>query len=96
MKDFLIKRFVKNYTDAKNPDVREDYGKLAGVVGIISNVFLCSFKIGVGIIFNSISILADGVNNLADASASLVTLIGFRLAGKEPDKEHPYGHGRME
>lgn len=96
MKDFLIKHFVKNYKDTKTPEVREGYGKLASVVGIISNVFLCSFKIGIGILFNSISILADGVNNLADASGSLVTLIGFRLAGKEPDKEHPYGHGRVE
>lgn len=96
MINLLIKHFVKNHTDTKNPEVRENYGKLAGLVGIISNVLLCSFKIGVGIVFNSISILADGVNNLADASGSLVTLIGFRLAGKEPDKEHPYGHGRME
>ena len=96
MKDLLIKHFIKNYQDTKNPEVRENYGKLAGIVGIVSNLFLCTFKIGIGIIFNSISILADGENNLADASASMVTLIGFRLSGKEPDKEHPYGHGRME
>ncbi|NCB42721.1 MAG: cation transporter [Clostridia bacterium] len=96
MKDFLIKHFIKNYEDTKNPEVRESYGKFAGIVGIVSNMFLCTFKIGIGVVFNSISILADGVNNLSDASASLVTLIGFRLSGKEPDKEHPYGHGRME
>jgi len=96
MKDLLIRHFIKNYQDTKNPEVRESYGKLAGVVGIISNMLLCSFKIGIGLVFNSVSILADGINNLADASASLVTLIGFRLAGKDPDKEHPYGHGRME
>lgn len=96
MRKFLIRRFIKNYEDVKNPTVREEYGKLAGVVGIVSNVFLCTIKILAGFFFHSIAILADGVNNLADASSSLITLIGFRLASKPADEDHPYGHARIE
>ena len=96
MKNFIIKKFVKNVEDTKNPVVRERYGSVAGVVGIISNLILCAFKITTGVIFSSIAILADGINNLADASGSLITLIGFKLAGRKPDKDHPYGHGRTE
>ncbi|HPF19471.1 MAG TPA: cation diffusion facilitator family transporter [Bacillota bacterium] len=96
MKDFLIRHFVTDYENTKDPKVREDYGKLAGIVGIFSNLILCGFKIGTGLVFNSISIVADGINNLSDASASLVTLIGFRMSGKKADAEHPYGHGRIE
>ncbi|MDO5331234.1 MAG: cation diffusion facilitator family transporter [Bacillota bacterium] len=96
MKKFIIKKFVKNPEDVKNPKTRESYGAVAGMVGIISNIILCVFKIGTGLIFSSIAILADGINNLADASGSLITLVGFKLAGKKPDKDHPYGHGRTE
>ncbi len=96
MNDFLIKKFVKNYEDTKSAAVRESYGRLASLVGIVSNLVLCSFKIFVGIVFSSVSILADGINNLSDASASLITLVGFKLAGRKPDKDHPYGHGRTE
>ena len=96
MKNFIIKKFVKNPDDLKNPATRESYGSVAGLVGIISNIILCVFKIGTGLIFSSIAILADGINNLADASGSLITLVGFKLAGRKPDKDHPYGHGRTE
>jgi len=96
MKKFIIKKFVKNPDDIKNPQTRESYGAVAGTVGIISNLILCIFKIGTGLIFSSIAILADGINNLADASGSLITLVGFKLAGRKPDKDHPYGHGRTE
>lgn len=96
MKNFLIRHFVADYENTKSPKVRESYGKLAGVVGIVSNLFLCCFKIGTGLVFNSIAIVADGINNLSDASGSLLTLIGFRLSGKKADAEHPYGHGRFE
>ncbi len=96
MKKFIIKHFVKNPDDLKSVETRESYGSVAGIVGIISNLILCIFKIGSGIIFGSIAILADGINNLADASGSLITLIGFKLAGRKPDKDHPYGHGRTE
>lgn len=96
MRQFLIRRFIDNYEDVKNPAVRESYGKLAGVVGIVSNVILCTIKIVTGFLFGSIAILADGINNLADASSSLITLIGFRLAAKPADEDHPYGHARIE
>ena len=96
MSKFLIKKFIKNYENTSDPAVRESYGALAGTVGIASNLVLCIIKILTGIIFSSIAILADGINNLSDASASLITLIGFKLSGKAADKDHPYGHGRTE
>lgn len=96
MRNFLIKKFIKNPDNVEDPAVRESYGKLAGAVGIASNSLLCAIKILAGLLFGSIAILADGINNLSDASASLFTLIGFKLSGKAPDKDHPYGHGRTE
>ena len=96
MKDFIIKKFVKNPDNVKDPETRESYGSVAGAVGIISNLILSVFKILTGTLFGSIAILADGINNLSDASASLITLLGFKLAGRKPDKDHPYGHGRTE
>lgn len=96
MTDFLCRIFVKNSENTKDPAVRESYGKLAGVVGIISNAILCAAKILVGIISGSIAIIADGINNLADASSSVITLAGFKLASMPEDEEHPYGHARIE
>ena len=96
MKNWIINKFVKDHENVKDPAVRERYGSVAGAVGIISNLILCIFKILTGIFFGSISILADGINNLSDASASLITLLGFKLSAKKPDKDHPYGHGRTE
>ncbi len=96
MRTLLIKTFVKDYENTKDPAVRESYGKLAGIVGILSNLLLCILKIGIGLIFRSIAILADGINNLADASSSIITLVGFRLASKPADEDHPYGHARIE
>lgn len=96
MNEFLCKTFVKDYQRTDDPSVREGYGKFAGIVGIVSNVVLCTAKILVGIIAGSIAIIADGINNLADASSSLITLIGFKLASMPEDKEHPYGHARYE
>ncbi|MBN7773285.1 cation diffusion facilitator family transporter [Clostridium aminobutyricum] len=96
MTHFLIRTFIKDYKNTQNPDVRKKYGQLAGVVGIISNLLLCSTKIVIGIIIHSIAIIADGINNLADAASSIITLIGFKMAAKPEDKEHPYGHARIE
>ena len=96
MNNFLFKTFIKDWENVKNPKVRDSYGKLAGVVGIISNVILCIMKMLVGLISGSIAIIADAVNNLADASSSVITLIGFRLASMPEDEEHPYGHARIE
>ncbi len=96
MQNFLIKKFIKDYDKTEDPQVREAYGKLAGVVGIVSNTAVSAMKIAVGLVFSSISILADGINNLTDASSSLITLIGFRMAAKPADEDHPYGHARIE
>lgn len=96
MGNILIRLFVKNYQNTKDPTVRESYGKLAGLVGICTNLLLSVSKLVVGLIINSIAIIADGINNLADMSSSVITLFGFRLAAKPEDKEHPYGHARIE
>ncbi len=93
---FLSKHFVKDYDNYNEPSVRKSYGKLAGMVGIISNLILCTMKILIGVFANSIAIIADGVNNLADASSSVITLLGFKLASLPEDKDHPYGHARYE
>lgn len=96
MTGFLIKHFVKDSQNASNIEVRERYGKLSGVVGITCNVLLSVAKLCVGLIFSSISVMADAANNLSDAMSSVVTLIGFKMSGKPADKEHPYGHERIE
>ncbi|MEG2054332.1 MAG: cation diffusion facilitator family transporter, partial [Oscillospiraceae bacterium] len=96
MTEILAKIFIKNYKNVKDGKVRGSYGKLAGVVGIVCNVFLCVTKIIVGLISGSVSITADGLNNLSDASSSIITLLGFKLSEKPADKEHPYGHARIE
>lgn len=94
--ELLIKIFMKNYEDESKFKMRERYGKFASVVGIASNFLLFFIKITVGIIFNSVSITADAINNLSDSGAALVTLVGFKISGKPADSKHPYGHARME
>jgi len=94
--NFLVKLFVKNYQNTKNPRVREGYGNFASVAGIMSNFLLFIIKITVGTLFHSIAITADAVNNLSDSGSSLVTLVGFKISGKPADAKHPYGHARME
>lgn len=96
MTNFLIRLFIKNSSDSENPAVRSAYGKLAGKVGIVCNVLLCIGKFVAGIVSGSLSISADAVNNLSDASSSIINLIGFKLSEKSADSEHPYGHGRYE
>lgn len=96
MTGLLIKLFVKNSDDVLNPAVRRKYGSLSGGVGIFCNLLLCVIKITVGLLTASISITADGLNNLSDMGSSVITLIGFKMAGKPADKDHPFGHGRME
>lgn len=93
---FLRKLFIKDYQDTQNPTVRFRYGLVAGIFGIISNTLLCVFKLIVGIIGNSITIIADAINNLSDAGSSVVTLVGFKLSATPPDKDHPFGHARYE
>ncbi len=94
--DFLFKAFVPRWEEVRDRKVRDGYGKVAGVVGILSNLLLCGLKVAVGFLAGSIAIIADGINNLADASSSVITLVGFRLAAMPEDKDHPYGHARIE
>lgn len=96
MTDLLIKLFVKNRTDTKSVTVRNNYGNLGSGVGIFANILLSVVIITVGLLSGSLSITADGFNNLSDLGSSLITLLGFKLAGKPADRDHPFGHGRME
>ena len=96
MTELLIKLFIKNSEDVNDSAVRLKYGTLGGAVGIVCNLFLCTLKITVGFITASISIVADGLNNLSDMGSSVITMIGFKMAGKPADSDHPFGHGRME
>ena len=92
----LAKLFIKDYKNVNEPKVRNAYGILATVVGLICNVILCAAKIAVGVLFKSMAILADGLNNFTDAGSSVVSMLGFRWANKPADKEHPFGHARYE
>ena len=94
--NFLVKRFVKNYDNVSDVKVRGSYANLAGIVGIVTNSMLFIIKLSVGLFSNSISILADAFNNLSDAASSIITIIGFKMANKPADAEHPFGHGRIE
>ena len=96
MRKLLIKLFIKNYKDTTNQEVRTKYGTLSGIVGICTNLLICIVKIIIGIISASLSILADGINNLSDAGTSIVTLLGFKIANKKPDEKHPFGYQRFE
>ena len=96
MTDLLLRLFVKHASDTSDPAVRAGYGRLAGVTGIVCNLLLFALKLLAGTISGSVSITADAVNNLSDASGSIVTLVGFKLASRPADDEHPYGHARME
>lgn len=96
MTALLTKLFIKNPNDIKNNATRAQYGSLSGVVGILCNLLLCAFKIAVGSLTHSISIVADGLNNLSDMGSSVITILGFKLANKPADKDHPFGHGRIE
>lgn len=96
MTNLLIRLFIKNYQSTSDVKVREKYGKFSGIVGIVTNFLLFIIKITTGLLFNSIAITADAVNNLSDSASSVVTLVGFKMAGKPADAEHPYGHARIE
>ena len=96
MGNFLIKLFIRDHENTSDSAVREKYGKFAGIVGILSNLLLCIIKILAGLFSGSIAIIADGINNLADASSSIITFVGFKLASQPEDEDHPYGHARIE
>mgnify|MGYP004501012589 FL=1 len=92
----LAKHLIKDYQNITAPEVRRAYGVLCGAVGIAINLLLFALKLLAGTLAGSVAITADAFNNLSDAGASIVTLLGFRLAGHKPDTEHPFGHGRIE
>lgn len=96
MESLFAKLFVKDYKNTSDSKVRNAYGKMCGIVGIITNFIICAVKITTGILVGSVSILADGINNLADAGSSIITLIGFKLASLPADSDHPFGHQRIE
>lgn len=96
MTNFIIKKFIKDHENINDKKVRESYGVTSSVTGIIANTILSIGKILTGVLFNSISVTADGVNNLSDGASSLITLIGFKISSKPADKDHPFGHARME
>ena len=96
MTKLLLRLFVKNYDEPQKPKIRAAVGKLSGAVGIGSNILLFALKLLVGTLSGSVSITADAMNNLSDAASAIVTLIGFKLAEKPADEDHPYGHARYE
>jgi len=96
MVTLLTKLFIKNYQNTKDPGVRQAYGMLCGIVGIFFNLILFATKALAGFLSHSIAITADAFNNLSDAASSIITLVGFKIAGQKPDSDHPFGHGRIE
>ncbi|MDE6953776.1 MAG: cation diffusion facilitator family transporter [Erysipelotrichales bacterium] len=96
MFQWIVRKNIKNYQDTTHIKVRERYGTLCSVLSIICNGFMVLFKLLFGFMTNSVAIQADGFNNLSDMGSNLATLFGFKMAGKHPDADHPYGHGRYE
>ena len=96
MTELLSRLFVKNHKDAQNPAVRTAYGTMVSITGTIVNLILFAAKFIVGSLFGAISIVGDAVNNLSDAGTQIISLISFRIAAKPADREHPFGHARIE
>ena len=96
MTELLCKLFVKDRENIRSPEVRRAYGTLASIVGIIVNLVLAAGKILVGMIFGAISLAGDGINNLSDAGSQIISLISFKMAAKPADRDHPFGHARIE
>lgn len=96
LSELLIRLFIKDHQNTKNASVREKYGYLGSITGIIVNVILALAKYLIGTLTNSIAITADAINNFSDSVSCVITLISFKMANMKPDKEHPFGHGRIE
>lgn len=96
MTQFLLRTFVKNYNDTEDPKVRAAVGKMSGLVGVVCNILLFAGKLVAGLLAGSVSITADALNNLSDATSSIVTMLGFKLAERPADADHPFGHARYE
>ena len=96
MTGLLIKLFIKDKDNVQDVKVREKYGMLSSITGIIVNILLSIFKLVIGVFANSMAIISDGLNNISDAGSSVVTMLGFKMSQKKVDADHPWGHGRME
>lgn len=96
MKEFIVRHLIKDSDNTKDDKVREKHGILAGIIGVITNLVLVVAKFIIGMLTSSISIIADAVNNLSDCLSNLITVVGFKIAGKEADEDHPFGHKRVE
>ena len=96
MTDLILKYFVPGFRDTDDPRIRTRIGSLSGITGIVCNLLLFAGKLLCGILSGSVSMTADAMNNLSDASGAMVTLLGFKLAGRPADEDHPYGHARYE
>lgn len=96
MTDFLVKQFIPNYENIEEINVRTRYGVLSSMVGIVCNLLLFGIKLAIGLILNSISVMADAFNNLSDAASSIIGFVGVKMAEKPADEHHPFGHGRIE
>jgi len=94
--EFIVNKFINDNSNVKDNAVRNSYGILGGIVGIIINLILFIIKLSVGLLVSSIAVMADAFNNLSDAASSLITILGFKLSNKPADREHPFGHGRIE
>jgi len=92
----IIKKTIKNYKDTENEKVRESYGVLAGILGIICNFILFCVKLVIGTLMNSIAITSDAMNNLSDMGSSVISIVSSKMSNQKPDKDHPFGHGRIE
>lgn len=95
MTQLLIRLFIPNWQNTESAAVREKYGKVAGFTGVVTNLLLALLKLVTGLLFHSIAIMADAVNNFSDSASSVVTLVGFKLSGKPADAEHPFGHAGL-
>ncbi len=96
MTDFILRLFVKDYDNIENPKVRRACGSVVAIIGIVTNILLAAIKFFAGIISGAISITADAVNNLSDAGSQIVSLISFKISAKPADRDHPFGHARIE
>lgn len=96
MTNFLINLFIKDKENVQDRNVRERYGMLSSITGVIVNILLSVFKLIIGVIASSMSIISDALNNISDAGSSIVTMLGFKMSQKKVDADHPWGHGRME
>lgn len=96
MTEVLIRLFVKNKDEVKDTNVRQQYGIMASITGIVVNVLVCLGELIIGFLIGSIAMISDAIHNVADAGGSLVSFLSFKLSGRKADAEHPYGHGRME